>query len=504
MRYTMVLQNLKFKYKIIILPVLFVFFLLVFLLMFNFVNNKNSKLLGNIKSGYVPYIELSYNLDITMKSLQRGFQDAVAATDKDKLNNTKDLKLKFDSLLTDAKKNLTIVSDTTLKGLDNRFSNYYTLAYATSEKMIAGEYGEETSAKIQEMITEYNDIIKILDNIKTDSNAQMDELFLLAQINTKNTGRIMAIGIVLLIIIISAISYQIHASTVPPLLDVSANLNYIAAGNLNIKISPESLTRKDEIGEISQSLNVLVEKLNEIVNEVQTGAGALTNASSELSKTAEAISNGANSQASSTEEISSSMEEMTSGISKNADNAHEAEEIAKKITSSISDVEDSSKRSIDSIQLISDKVYIINDIAFQTNLLALNAAVEAARAGEHGKGFAVVASEVRRLAEKSRLAAVEINNISKSSVTLSTESGKLVGEAIPQIKSALKLIQEIASSSAEQNIGADQISSSIQILNGVTQENAGTAEELSANAETLTRKASELKKTISYFTISST
>jgi methyl-accepting chemotaxis protein len=502
--YNMILQNLKFKYKIVILPVLFVFFLLVFLLMFNFVNNKNSKLLGNIKTGYVPYIELSYNMDMTMKSLQRGFQDAVAATDKDKLNNTKELKVKFETLLTEAKNNLTIVSDTTLRGFNDRFNNYYTLAYATSEKMIAGDFGEETSAKIQEMITEYNNIIKILDNIKTDSNAQMDELFLMAQINTRNTRRIMAICIVLLMIIISVTSYQIHTSTVPPLLDVSSNLNYIAAGNLNIQISPVSLKRKDEIGEISQSLNLLVEKLNEIVNEVQTGTGTLTNASSELLKTAEAISNGANSQASSTEEISSSMEEMTAGISKNADNASRAEEIAKKISSSISDVEVSSKRSIDSIKLISDRVYIINDIAFQTNLLALNAAVEAARAGDQGKGFAVVASEVRRLAEKSRLAADEINNISKSSVTISIESGKMVGEAIPEIKSALTLIQEIASSSAEQNIGADQISNSIQLLNIVTQENAGTAEELSANAETLSQKASELKKIISYFTISST
>ena len=69
--------------------------------------------------------------------------------------------------------------------------------------------------------------------------------------------------------------------------------------------------------------------------------------------------------------------------------------------------------SFNAVKGISEKIDIINDIAFQTNILALNAAVEAARAGEHGKGFAVVATEIQRLAEKSKHSANELLKVRK-------------------------------------------------------------------------------------------
>ncbi len=129
----------------------------------------------------------------------------------------------------------------------------------------------------------------------------------------------------------------------------------------------------------------------------------------------------------------------------------------------------------------------------QTDLLALNAAVEAARAGEHGKGFAVVASEVRKLAERSQVAAAEISGLSGQTVQMATDAGDKLSRLVPDIRRTAQLISEISLACREQDIGASQISEAILQLDKVTQQNAGASEEMSATAVELSAQAEELQ-----------
>jgi methyl-accepting chemotaxis protein len=151
------------------------------------------------------------------------------------------------------------------------------------------------------------------------------------------------------------------------------------------------------------------------------------------------------------------------------------------------------------MQTIAEKIGIVQEIARQTDLLALNAAVEAARAGEHGRGFAVVASEVRKLAERSQIAASEISGLSSETVRTARSAGEMLGALVPDIRKTAELVAEISAACREQDVGASQINEAIQQLDKVTQLNASASEQMSATSEELASQAEELQSSIAYF-----
>ncbi|MBN1241582.1 MAG: hypothetical protein JXA15_02610, partial [Spirochaetales bacterium] len=144
---------------------------------------------------------------------------------------------------------------------------------------------------------------------------------------------------------------------------------------------------------------------------------------------------------------------------------------------------------------------IIEEIARQTNLLALNAAIEAARAGEAGKGFAVVASEVRKLAERSQLAATEIGELSVRSVDVAEKAAKTFDEIVPDIRRTSQLVEEISAASAEQDTGAEQITKAIMQLDKVVQANAASSEEMAAMTGEMARLAEALRAKAAFFSL---
>jgi methyl-accepting chemotaxis protein len=497
----MKLQDLKFSYKITLLPVLFAICMLSIMVLNGETARKNEKLLLAIEKNNAPFVELSNELIMTMKELQKGFQDAVAASDHDKLDANAQFKARFDSLVATALNNPYMAGDADLTHIKENFQAYYTKAYTTSEKMIAGDFSDEVTANIQQMIGTYKDISSRLDGLKQHSKQKMAESFdTIIKSNSRNAWMV-TIVIVVLLLVMGYLAFKINLSTVRPLHDFVKNLNSVAEGNLNEQVNEKHLQRKDEIGEIFGSMKHLIGKLSEMAIKVHHSIDTVADASVELEKTSEEISNGSNSQAASTEEISSSMEEMLANITQNRENSENLRRIAERISGSIQHVDESSRVSLESINQIASKIKVIDDIAMQTNILALNAAVESARAGEHGRGFAVVAAEVRRLAERSRLASVEINEMAKVSVEQTEIASQLVAGIIPDIKNTTQLVQEIATASIEQNQGVEQVNSAIQELNVVTQTNTSTSHDLTNKAELLTLHASELKEIMKYFKV---
>jgi methyl-accepting chemotaxis protein len=287
-----------------------------------------------------------------------------------------------------------------------------------------------------------------------------------------------------------------------PILALKKNIDEMANGNLKIEVDSEIKNRKDELGEIATSLTTLVEQLIQIASRVQESSGNLIALSEKINQGASQLSQGAADQAASAEEVSSSMEEMVANIQQNTDNSKQTEVIAVESAAGIKKGNQSVVTAADSMKEIAEKISIIGDIAFQTNILALNAAVEAARAGEHGRGFAVVAAEVRKLAERSKVAADQINELSAQGVNISEAAAKELSFIAPEIEKTAKLVQEITSASIEQNSGAEQINSALQRLNQVTQQNAISSDNLAQSSEALAKEAENLKEITTFFQVS--
>jgi methyl-accepting chemotaxis protein len=254
----------------------------------------------------------------------------------------------------------------------------------------------------------------------------------------------------------------------------------------------------------------ITKPIKQVAEVLSSGAEQTVAAASQVSAASQSLAEGASEQAASLEETSSSLEEMSSMTKRNAESANkvkslgaqarQAGDIAMGDMQTMAEAMDAIKASSDDIAKI---IKTIDEIAFQTNILALNAAVEAARAGEAGAGFAVVADEVRNLAQRCAQAAKETaakieDSVQKSSngVEISSKVAKSLEDIVGKARQVDELAGEVASASAEQSQGIEQVNTAVSQMDKVTQSNAANAEESASAAEELNAQAESLKEAV--------
>jgi len=260
-----------------------------------------------------------------------------------------------------------------------------------------------------------------------------------------------------------------------------------------------SADQESFFGKLADRFNVLMDTVSNTIRDVRAAAEQLTSASEQVSATSLSLSQSASGQAASVEQTSAALEEMTSSIQKNSNSAIQTDAMAQQSAAEAEEGGEAVARTVEAMRSIAAKIAIIDDIAYQTNLLALNAAIEASRAGEHGRGFAVVAAEVRKLAERSQSASMEIKELAGNSVSMAEKAGQMLAQMMPSIHQTSELVQGISSASGEQADGVRQINSAMGLLNTTTQQNASASEQLSATAEELSAQATQLQELMSFF-----
>ena len=308
------------------------------------------------------------------------------------------------------------------------------------------------------------------------------------------------VGVLVAVIsaVILLVLYITARSIIKPLgmLQFAANDLHQGDGDLTYRLPDFG---NDEIGKTARAFNGFLEKVQNVLVDVEQGINNIFNSSSEVKNTAQNLSQDSSEQAASIEETSASLEQMSASINQNAENAFQTNNMAKQAVSEAQEGGEAVQKTVVAMNNIAEKIRLIEDIAYKTNLLALNAAIEAARAGEHGKGFAVVADEVRKLAERSQTSAGEISDLTDSSVAVTNLAGDLLNRIVPSIKNTSQLVQEITAASEEQRSGVEQVTTAIQQLDKVAQNSASASEELSASSEAFAEESKNLKQTIGFF-----
>lgn len=421
-----------------------------------------------------------------------------------------------------------------------------------AEEIIAARQNNNTvDDKMAEAAKGFDHIEELLDGIADSCMEDIKSNTTLSLSQFKTTTTIL-IGLILVSIVASLLlGMKIAGSILVPLKKIVAFANRVQQGNLSEKLN---LKQSDEIGHLSESIDLMVESLykkaviaeeiadgnlavdvmlssdedylgeslknmvdnlNHTIEQIQKSSGEVSLRANSFSEASDSLSQGASKQAASLEEISASLTEVDSETQQNITHAKEVNALTTSATRAVDEGNSNMAKMIEAMGEINNSstqiqsvIKVIDDIAFQTNLLALNAAVEAARAGTHGKGFAVVADEVRSLANRSSKAAKETASLIKTAVDnvengthISTQTATSLELIEAKIKEVTELVDKIVSSSELQGEGLRQVVVGLEEIDMVTNQTAAHAEETASAATELARFSQELREVAAQFSL---